>query len=296
MFKERYHGANAYVDMTEGLDRSMLAKLGTRRRRITLSIVALVMALLVLAPWVASNPAAYQWLSRVAPPLAHLLLPSADSAEENGIRAEAADVTREGDTLLVHITLEDLQGNRLNGNTYPEWWTYEQFPSQATGHCSQEYDTETGLLHLYLTFEPKRNTPDFDWGRWVTVSIHNLRTRTNLTEEKVPIPLTLTDGTPFDHPFAGGRSIRRMTVIGEEFHVEVCSAQLAWAGDYRLILSGPHGEQIHLDRQLNGEDSTTWVFDLRDRDIQECTLTAFLDPVAAIEGTWSLTLNPDQKD
>ena len=72
--KSRYQGANAYVDMTEGIDRSMLASLGQRRRRRFLTAIWLVLILFVAGAWFASRPAAFQWLSRVAPPVAHFLL------------------------------------------------------------------------------------------------------------------------------------------------------------------------------------------------------------------------------
>jgi hypothetical protein len=42
-----YMGANDYVDMTEGLDSSMLVTLGQRRRRRVLALLVLVMALLL---------------------------------------------------------------------------------------------------------------------------------------------------------------------------------------------------------------------------------------------------------
>lgn len=182
MFKERYLGANDYVEMNDGIDRSMLATLGRRRRRRLLTAVSLVLALLVLAPWAASNPAVYQWLSRVAPPVAHFLLPSGGSEEENGIRVQVTEVTREDDTLLIRLTLEDLEGDRLSGTTSPEHWYCEQGRGSAYGSCVPYYDAQTGLLHLNLRCEPERNIAEFDWERWVTIRIENLRTRTEHIE------------------------------------------------------------------------------------------------------------------
>lgn len=180
--KARYMGANDYVDMTEGVDSSMLVTLGQRRRRRTLTLLALVMALFVGCGWVTSNPAAFQWLSRVAPAVAHFLLPTAGSREESGIYLEIAEVTREGDTLRIHLTMEDIQGDRLEGGCYCEWWEYRQERSAATGSRSCQFDQETGLLHLYLSCKPNEEMPDFDWKRWVTVTIYNLSTPQELIE------------------------------------------------------------------------------------------------------------------
>ena len=180
--KVRYMGANDYVDMTEGLDSSMLVTLGQRRRRRVLALLVLVMALFVGCCWITSNPTAFQWLSRVSPSVARFLLPTAGSREESGIRLEIAEVTREGDTLRIHLTMEDIQGNRLEQGCYCEWWAYAQEPSIATGSRSHKFDEETGLLHLYLTCKPGEQMPDFDWEQWVTVTIYNLRTPQELIE------------------------------------------------------------------------------------------------------------------
>ena len=178
-----YMGANDYVNMTEGMDSSMLVTLGQRRRRRTLTLMVLVMALFVGCGLITANPAAFQWLSRVAPPVAQFLLPRAGSREESGIRLDIAEVTREGDTLRIHLTMEDIQGDRLEGGCYCEWWEYRQERSAATGSRSCQFDQETGLLHLYLSCKPSEDMPNFDWERWVTVTIYNLHTPQELIEE-----------------------------------------------------------------------------------------------------------------
>ena len=181
--KERYLGANAYVEMTEGLDSSMLVTLGQRRRRRVLALLVLVMALFVGCGLITANPAAFQWLSRAAPPVAHFHLPTAGSREESGIRLEIAEGTREGDTLRVQLTMEDIQGDRLERGCAFGWWEYSQERSGATGSRTCQFDQETGLLHLYLSCKPDEEMPEFDWERWGTVTIYNLRTPQELIEE-----------------------------------------------------------------------------------------------------------------
>lgn len=311
--KSRYQGANAYVDMTEGIDRSMLASLGQRRRRRFLTAIWLVLILFVAGAWFASRPAAFQWLSRVAPPIAHLLRPSAGSQEENGIRLEIAEVTRQGDTLRVHLTMEDLQGDRLGGGYSPEWWEYRQ-DRAASGLCTRKYDPETGLLHLYLTCDPAEDMEDFDWERWVTLTLFNLRARSDQSRAQVPIPLTLTDCSELKYstvsnisrleeyrtaPVASiqeGRDITCMTVIGDEFHVQVHNKQTSGLRDYQLMLTGPHGEQVQMTHRVDSPDYHCWVFALRDRDIRDCTLTAWVDSDELIEGTWTIQVSPITED
>lgn len=174
--KTPYMGANDYVEMTEGLDSSMLASLGNRRRRRVLTTIVTVLLLFVGCAWSASRPAAFRWVSRMAPPVAQLLRPNALGQEEGGIRLEVAETTREGDELVIHLTMEDLEADRLSGEASPGWWEYRQGPHQATGATLPEYDPGTGLLHLYLTCTPTEAMPDLDWERWITVTIHDLHT------------------------------------------------------------------------------------------------------------------------
>lgn len=183
MFRTFFHGANDYVEMTEEMDRGVLVTLGKRRRRRVVLAVAVVMALLVLLPWAASDPEAFQWLSRVAPPVAHFLRPDAGGQVENGIRLEAVEVTREDDTLLIHLTMEDLEGDRLQGRISPANWYYEQGRSRAYGSCVPYYDEQTGLLHLNFICDPEEDMQDFDWDRWVTVTICDLRVLTDTVEQ-----------------------------------------------------------------------------------------------------------------
>ena len=313
MFKGRYHGANDYVEMTEGLDRSMLADLGARRRRWFLSIIAVLLALVVICPWVITTPAAFNWLSRVAPPLAKLLSPNAGSAEENGIRAQVVEAAWEGETLKIHLTLEDLEADRLNENTAPRWCSYEQDES-ASCTCTQDYDEETGLLHLYLTCKPAEDMQSFDWRRWVTVHVMDLSTRHHESANQQPIPMTLTDCAELHFSTTGsvsyledqlttsiatiqeGQDITCMTVIDDEFHVQVRTRQDTNLRLYQLILSGPNGERVQQISQSEAGEYTNWVFALGDRDIHDCSLSVWLSPDEMVEGTWTVHVSPVTED
>ena len=282
MFRTFFHGANDYVEMTDGIDRSMLANLGRRRRRLVLTAVALVLALLVLAPWAASDPAVFQWLSRVAPPIAHFLRPTAGSGEESGILTRVVETTREGDTLSIHLTMEDLQGDRLKGQTNPEHWYYEQGRIRGSGSCVPYYDDQTGLLHLNLTCQP---TGDFDWERWVTVTVEDLRSTADGEQSRIPIPLTL--GDELNHAIRWDLTVTSMAVVEDELRIFVRdSGQI-----YRLFLTGPNGEMLAL-QQEGRADGTWWSSDLRGRDIQECTLSAWVEPTERIEGPWRIQVSP----
>lgn len=277
-----YMGANDYVEMNEGLDSSMLASLGQRRRRRFLTGFCLVLALFIGAVWTASTPQAFQWLSRVAPPVAHFLRPTAGSGEESGILAQVVEVKREGDTLRVHLTMKDLQGDRLKGRTNPEHWYYEQGRIRGSGSCVPYYDDQTGLLHLNLTCQP---TGDFDWDRWVTVTVEDLRSTADGEESRIPIPLTL--GNELNHAIRWDLTVTSMTVAEDELRVFVRDGGQI----YRLFLTGPNGEMLAL-QQEGRSDGTWWSVNLRGRDIRECTLTAWVEPFEHIEGSWRIQVSP----
>ena len=257
-----YFGANDYVEMTEGIDSSMLASLGDRRRRRFLTGLCLAMVLFVSAVWTASTPRAIQWLARTAPPLARLLDPEMGGPEENGIRLEIADAAREGDSLRVHLTLKDLEGDRLSSRFSPQWVTYRQDDS-TPALWTREYDAETGLLHLYLTCKPAENMADFDWSRWTTVTVYDLATRT--TRTPVQIPITPDPGDAFAYVLWEGLTVTRMTVEDDEFRVFVSGS----GPQYWMILTGPLGEQLLQTPGRVQTDGTWWSFDLRGRDIRD---------------------------
>lgn len=280
-----YMGANDYVEMTENIDSSMLASLGQRRRRRVLTAIVLAIALFVGCAWVASTPVAFQWLSRVAPPVARFLRPSGGSQVENGIRVEVAEVTRNGEELCIHLTMEDLEGERLSSRYSAEWWEYRQ-KSGASGSCVPYYDKQTKLLHLNLICKPAENMPDFNWNRWVTVTVFDLAAGTGSPWDQVPIPLTL--GDDLDLTIWEGLSVTRMAVEEDRLRVFVSDG----AQSYNMILSGPHGEQVQMQEHIVQTDGTWWVFNLRDRDLRDCTLTAHVDTTERIKGTWTIQVSP----
>lgn len=282
MFRTFFHGAYDYVEMTDEVDRSVLLKLGKRRRRRVLTAVALVMALLVLAPWAASTPAVFGWLSRVAPPVALFLRPSAGSQEEHGIRLELAGTERVGNALQLHLTMEDLEADRLDSSLYPQWWEYRQ-SSAASGSCTRAYDAETGLLHLHLTCKPEEDLQDFDWDQWVTVTIHDLIG----THRQTRIPLPLRLGDELDLAITDGLTVAHTRLNEGELRVFVRGD-----GQYRLLLIGPLGEQLAPAEQLGRTDGTWWVYHLGSRNVEACSLAALVDTTERIEGTWTIQVSP----
>ena len=280
-----YFGANDYVEMTEGIDSSMLASLGDRRRRRFLTGLCLAMVLFVSAVWTVSTPRAIQWLARTAPPLARILDPEMGGPEESGIRLEIADAARDGDSLRVHLTLKDLEGDRLSSRFSPQWVTYRQDDS-SPALWTREYDAETGLLHLYLTCKPAENMADFDWSRWTTVTVYDLATHT--TRTPVQIPITPDPGDAYAHVIWEGLTVTRMTVEDNEFRVFVSGS----GPQYWMILTGPLGEQLLQNPGRVHTNGTWWSFDLRGRDIRDCTLTAWVDAGETILGTWTVQVAP----
>ena len=75
-----------------------------------------------------------------------------------------------------------------------------------------------------------------------------------------------------------------MTVEDDEFRIFVSGS----GPQYWMILTGPLGEQLLQTPGRVQTDGTWWSFDLRGRDIRDCTLTAWVDAGETILGL----LNP----
>ena len=207
------------------------------------------------------------------------------SPVESGIRLEIADASRDGDSLRVHLTLEDLEGDRLSSRFSPQWVTYQQDDS-TPALWTREYDAETGLLHLYMTCKPAENMADFDWSRWTTVTVYDLATHT--TRTPVQIPITPDPGDAYAHVIWEGLTVTRMTVEDDEFRIFVSGSD----PQYQLALTGPLGEQLLQNPCRVHTNGIWWSFDLRVRDIRDCTLTAWVDAQESILGTWTVQVAP----
>ncbi len=169
-----YFGANDYVEMTDGMDSSMLVSLGQRRRRRFLISISLLLALIFIAPAILVNQNAYLWLWENAPPVAQFLSPNRFVTEQNGIRINLEQSYREGDTFHIFVTFEDLEGDRLNGRTIPVLWSYSQSES-ASGSFRWSWDEKAELLQFHFFFTVSKNK-DFDFERWGTLSVMDLQT------------------------------------------------------------------------------------------------------------------------
>lgn len=313
--KERYNGMNAYVEMTQGVDSSMLASLGARRRRRLLIVIALLLAVVVIAPYILVTPELYGWLSEVAPPIAHLISPRHSSDEENGVRMKVVSATLDGNVMEVEVTFEDFEYERFNEHTIPYGWNIAELTSYSRELTACSYDEETRMLTCLFRFTYSRDQELLEQLRSPTFYVERLERDDDSEIAELPVDITLTDSSRLDikfHEYRGaslqepiglslvqlqeGREITGMTIIDGDLHVQIRHNEDIASGSCTLKLTGPDGKLIRILRQYSfSENSVTYghqVFALDGLDIDACTLTVCLDPAQRITGPWNVVLTP----
>ena len=117
------------------------------RRRMLVPVLALVLVLFIATAVAGmTNEAFNTSLYETFPELATLLMPVNKSCEDQGIRMELLSAVAEGTEFLVTFSLEDLEGDRIDGNT-DAWIRMEFETSEDVGFTGESspgfYDEET---------------------------------------------------------------------------------------------------------------------------------------------------------
>lgn len=313
--KERYNGMNAYVEMTQNVDSSMLASLGARRRRRLLTVIAILLAVVVIAPQVLVTPEIYGWLSEVAPPIARLLSPRRGGVEENSVRMEVESATLFDNVMEIEVTFEDLEYDRINEHTIPRDWTIVASTIYSRELTACSYDEQTGKLSCRFRFTYSKDSEQYDLERSATLYVAYLERDDNSEIAELPVDITLTDSSELDiefHKYRGaalqepigpslvqlqeGRDITGMTIIDDQLHIQIRHHEDVASGTCSLKLAGPDGKQARSLRLYRfNEGGVTYqhqVFALDGLDIDACTLTVCLDAAQRITGPWNVLLTP----
>ncbi len=125
------------------------------------SVTAAACAALALGsvPVLAANvPAFYDVLHRIAPETAERFRPVQTACESQGIRMEVGAIFLEEEQAKVYVTLQDLEGDRLNMDVTPAMTTYF-FEVEGMGGMGWsgadvvEYDASTGTMTLLLELD-----------------------------------------------------------------------------------------------------------------------------------------------
>lgn len=154
MFKEKYSSMNENVSPDkEMVDRVIKSieetKESTNKSRFffkpILISASLAMLVLVTKPIIAANfEDIYSLMYQVSPEVAQFFKPVQESCEDNGIRMEVVSAYVHDNVAEVYITMQDLEGNRIDETTdlFDSYSINRPFDSSATTE-NVGYDKET---------------------------------------------------------------------------------------------------------------------------------------------------------
>ncbi|WP_455619047.1 DUF4179 domain-containing protein [Eisenbergiella sp.] len=170
---------------------------GRKRKRNKLkkgiaAIAAAALVIMVGTPLLAAeSPAFYQALYSVSPSAAQFFIPVRKACVDNGIRMEVESAGLEGDTARIYVSLQDLEGNRIDETTdlFDSYAIRRSFDSVGT--CSRvSYDKETGKA-TFLIEITAMDGKDIKGGK-ITFSVREFISGKTAMED-IPIELEPAD-------------------------------------------------------------------------------------------------------
>lgn len=162
------------------------------------AVAAACLCLLITMPVLADNlPYVEKLLNLISPELAEQFVPVQMSDEAQGIRMEVVAINLKEDGAQVYVTMQDLQGDRLDETTdlYDSYSLHVPFDSVA--NCQNlGYDAETKTITFLININAMEGAKE-DWFR----QIKNQRITFSIREiigqkteyEAIEIPIALTE-------------------------------------------------------------------------------------------------------
>ena len=208
--KATYRKMIEKIHPSEDLPDKVFEKIARKRiaRFRPVAVAAAVLAVVMLGTPVmaAYVPPVAELMYQVSPEMAARFTPIQESCEKNGIRMEIVSASIHGATAEICISFEDLEGDRLNGQSMAEMFQTQflgksMFFSGSWGGTIKDtdFDEETGKLIMVMerTFsfysekEGRYLTVEELFGDKITVRVERLNEY--VPQDAAEIPVTLTD-------------------------------------------------------------------------------------------------------
>ncbi len=203
-FKETYGRFNEAVIPAPELTDSLIAKAAKRNRnrtyrswyRVAAAILICCTVLRVSMPVLAAHvEPVYQFLYRLSPEAAQHLMPVQMASEDQGIRMEVVSACIYEDTARIYITMEDLEGDRIDETTdlFDSYSINRPFDSIGTCEWAG-YDAESGKVSFLITLQeqPWEQEEHLIQGDKITFSVREFLSH-KTTYEDIIIPVDLKD-------------------------------------------------------------------------------------------------------
>lgn len=202
-FKERYRKLNEQITPDGTLLRELLQEAqeqkekrehlgsywGRKLLKGTAAAATVCLCACITLPALASNSTIYQLMYLVSPELAQRFVPVQMWDEDQGIRMEVVSVNIRGNEAQVYITMQDLEGDRIDATTdLFDSYHIRTDAGSSVGNCEKVgFDEETGIITYLITI-----TEDTEIGTdKVTFSVREFIGHKRYYEDiEIPIPLT----------------------------------------------------------------------------------------------------------
>ena len=180
----------------------LAAKEEPKMKRVSGFIIAfaLILALSTATALAAFNDDVNQLLYQIWPQAAQALKPVNLSCESQGIRMEVVSATLNGSETLVTLTMQDLEGDRVDATMDLFDSAILQLPYDGSGTCVQtgyDMETKTASFAVYMKFDmDKRPAENDKVSSRVSRFISNKKTQTVDLTPLIPGDITETESIP----------------------------------------------------------------------------------------------------
>ncbi|MDE7312334.1 MAG: hypothetical protein K2N87_12060 [Eubacterium sp.] len=211
LFRERYHSLNAQVVLPETLRQDVIRRAARLEKKRTdtgrksarrwkgwkgwkaaIALASVCVCLYAAMPVLAaSSDSIYRLMYLVSPQIAQHFMPVQKSDVSNGVKMEVVSASVHGDTAQVYITMQDLEGSRID-ETIDLYDSYSiNLPFDCMCHCERAgYDESTKTATFLITvsqFGKKKISGDK-----ITFTVGTFLSGKK-TYEQLLIPISLAD-------------------------------------------------------------------------------------------------------
>ncbi len=260
-------------------------------------ILALVLTLGMAAALAAYNDDVNQLLYQIWPQAAQALKPVNLSCESQGIRMEVVSAALNGSETLVTLTMQDLEGDRVDETMDLFDSAVLQLPYDGSGTCMQTgYDpeTKTASFAVYMKFDMDERPAENDKVSFrVSRFLSNKKTQTvdltplipgGITEaESMPVPairgwsgspasdrkntaaenarslLVLNTNNSLEIPVVDGVTLTGIGIVDGSLHVQIRYTDIHHTDNHGfLTLSDKNGNSYEESRRIQEIGSVSW--------------------------------------
>ena len=208
-FKEQYKRMNDRIMPDRALLEELLREAEEQRNRkenrgkyflrtlakCAVTAGAACLCISIAMPVMAANPVIHQLMYQMSPELAQKFVPIQMSDEDQGIRMEVVAVNIHDNEAQIYITLQDLEGDRIDATTdlFDSYYIMTNARS-SIGSCSKVgFDEDTGTItYLVTIIEDKKIDKEK-----VTFSFYEfIGQKQHYENIEIPIPLTEAEENP----------------------------------------------------------------------------------------------------